>query len=247
MTFVGPQNTTFDWQASATQTAILPIGAFEQHGHHLPLETDNVRAAHCAEHMARTFQAALLPTIPYGTSTEHKGFRGTITLTPTALTSVLESIVDELEDQSFTRLIIINGHGGNFAIFPAVRSINRANRRIKVITVSPGAFYGNLGISPEIHAGEGETSVMLALGAPVGDDRRDCDCYAAGFIQSDLNMFGLGRMNPDGIWGAPSKASKEKGEELIKVMYERMVQYITERMRLLDEDARYEGNMTTNS
>lgn len=241
MTFVGPQQTSFEWLESSTDTAVLPIGAFEQHGHHLPLETDTVRAMYSGEHVARALNAALLPAIPYGTSLEHKGFRGTVSLTPEALTSIINAIVDELEQQSFTRLIIINGHGGNFAMFPCIRSINRADRPIKIIPVSPSAFYGRCNRTPEIHAGEAETSIMLAIGAPVGDDRRDEDCFATGFLQSDLNIFGVGRINKDGVWGFPSKASKEKGESILESMHHGMLTFIKQRMELLDEDPAYGG------
>lgn len=243
MTHVSPHHTSFDWQAANTNIAVLPIGAFEQHGHHLPLNTDTVRADHCAQYVAESLDAALLPAIPYGTSLEHKGFRGSISLSPEALTRIVESITDDLESQSFDRLIIINGHGGNFALFPCIRSINRADRAIKIIAASPGAFYKKQYQQNEVHAGENETSIMLAIGAPVGDDRRDHDCCADGFLQADLNTFGIGRMNKNGVWGFPSKATRDKGQTLINESYARMITFIKERLRWLDEDPAYGGSL----
>lgn len=241
MTHVSPNHTSFEWQASQTKIAVLPIGAFEQHGHHLPLDTDTVRAKHCAEFAAESLNAALLPAIPYGTSLEHKGFRGSISLSPDALTGIVQSIVNELESQSFNRLIIINGHGGNFSLFPCIRSINRADRPIKIIAASPGAFYTKNYEQNEVHAGENETSVMLAIGAPVGDDRRDHDCCDDGFIQSDLNTFGFGRMNRDGVWGFPTKATQDKGKVLINESYARMIDFIKQRLEWLEEEPAYGG------
>ncbi|NRA39116.1 MAG: GNAT family N-acetyltransferase [Planctomycetes bacterium] len=242
MSFVGPEHTSFDWQKHESTVAVWSIGAMEQHGHHLPLLTDTMQGDFFARMLAEDMGYALLPTLPYGTSMEHKGFRGSITLTPEILMSFVYQMADELEGQNFNRMIIVNAHGGNFSLFPAVRHVNRQDRNIKIIVMNPWELRGDaVKCSPEIHAGEMETSIMLGIGQPVGDDRRDSDPFAVGFKQSDLNMYGVGRLNPDGVWGAPSKASKAKGKKIIAQVRKQMKVFVQRHLELLDADARYGG------
>ncbi len=243
MSFVGPEHTSVDWQLNESGIAVWSIGAQEQHGHHLPLETDTLQAQYFARYAAETLGACLLPGLPYGTSLEHAGFRGSITLTPDLLMALTRQMADELEAQSFTRLIIVNGHGGNFSLFPAVREINRQDRNIKIIIACPWEFRDRSKKEvPEIHAGETETSIMIAMGAPVGDERIDSDPFEVGAKQSDLNHFGVGRVSKAGTWGYPSKATKAKGQKYIKNVKKNMIAYIKERLAILDEDPRYGGS-----
>ncbi|MFL7808919.1 MAG: creatininase family protein, partial [Anaerolineae bacterium] len=70
------------WQAAGTRICVLPVGSTEQHGPHLPLDTDSILAEYFARQIASSLDAALLPTLHYGTSLEHTGFRGSISLRP---------------------------------------------------------------------------------------------------------------------------------------------------------------------
>ena len=241
MSFVGPKHTSQDWQLHETNIAVWAIGALEQHGHHLPLDADTFQAEHFAGYVAEQLQAALLPSLPYGTSMEHKGFRGTISLKPQLLMDMLRNMADELEQQSFTRLIVVNGHGGNFALFPCIREINRMDRGIKIVAVNPWEFRTSTSAQPEVHAGEMETSIMLALEADVGEERIDSDPFVVGFQQSDLNTFGVGRLSHAGVWGHPTRASKAKGKRLLNQIYKGMMQHLRSVLKQLDQDARYGG------
>ena len=242
MTYVGPEHSSEDWQLHESGIAVWSVGAQEQHGNHLPLETDTVQGRFYSRMVAEELGAALLPILPYGTSMEHKGFRGTITITPEILMAFVRQMADELEAQSFTRLILVNAHGGNFSLGPVVREINRMDREIKILLVNPWEFRGvGKKEQPEVHAGESETSIMLALDAPVSDDRCDCDPFMDGIRQSDLNTFGVGRLSSSGTWGYPSKSSKTKGQKMIASVRKNMIAFIKERLALLDADPRYGG------
>ncbi|PCJ63448.1 MAG: hypothetical protein COA79_01160 [Planctomycetota bacterium] len=239
--FCGPNNTFEEWSLNESGIAVLPVGAFEQHGYHLPLATDTIHATHLAEFVAKELDAMLLAAIPYGTSMEHKCFRGTISLTPEVLMAIIDNIVDELESQNINRMIIINGHGGNFAMAPAVRKINYADRKIKVLLVA-GNFVSRKNSEPEIHAGEGETSRMLAIAKNlVGDDRRSENPFLKdeAYIQSDLNTFGVGRMSSSGVWGNPKLATEAKGKKDLKEIKKNIIPYIKERLKRLDENPNY--------
>jgi creatinine amidohydrolase len=237
--------TSWDWQRHPGDIAVLPIGAFEQHGRHLPLATDTIQAEFFARHLAETLGAALLPALPLSTSLEHQGFRGTLTLRPATLASVVNDVAVALEQQGFRRLIVVNGHGGNFILNPTLRELNRANRPIKLLLVNFWECAAPaLVTTPEIHAGEFETSIMLAI-APglVGPEREDFappDGDPA-IRQSDLTHFGVGFFSPAGVWGYPSRATRETGQKLVASIRANIVQHVRTRLEWLDREPRYEG------
>lgn len=137
--------------------AVWPIGAFEQHSHHMPLNTDNLITKYFAKIIADPFGACFLPVLSFETSLEHPGFRGSITLNPELLIQVINNMANELEKQNFKYCLIINGHGGNHSIAPAVRYINRRDGKIKLLLVEPWDF-GELSKETEIHSDKMETS-----------------------------------------------------------------------------------------
>ena len=238
-------DTTKKWQLNESGIAILPIGATEQHGGHLPLNTDTLTASYFAEFTAQKLDAMLLPAMPFGTSLEHAGFRGSISLKPEVLISFIQNIADELEAQNIRILIIMNGHGGNFAMAPAVRQINRQDRNIKILIINCWEFQNLKTEQPEVHSGEGETSLMLALHKNlVGDIHQKCSnpsLQAESYKQSDLNTFGVGRMSPSGVWGDPSKATLAKGQKQVLEIKKNMIPFIKERIRRIEKDSRYAG------
>ena len=242
--------TSFAWSKAAPSLCVLPIGAFEQHSRHLPLASDNIGAQYFAEFVARELGAALLPTLNYGTSLEQSGFKGTISLRPETLMQIVRDIASEVEQQGFTTLIILNGHGGNFAIAPAVRDINRRNGRLKILLVNHYEFADmELLDSPkqektDLHSGEFETSFLLVI-APdlIGPERADMH-PVHDWRQSDLNTFGVRYFAPDGAPGYPSLASREKGERLVASIKRNIIPFIRERLRWLEQNRAYGGTET---
>ena len=103
--------------------------------------------------IAEDLDAALAPALPIGTSFEHCGHRGTLSLKPETAMAIVRDLVDELERQRFRILIIVNGHGGNFSYPPVVRDLNRQDRRLKIILIDPWTFAAG-GIADE-SAGKG--------------------------------------------------------------------------------------------
>jgi creatinine amidohydrolase len=96
---------------------VLPLGATEQHGDHLPVGTDHVLGGEVAAEAARacTRPVLLMPTLPFGLSPHHRLWPGTVTLTAATLIAVLKEVAGSLAATGFTRLLIVNGHGGNVA------------------------------------------------------------------------------------------------------------------------------------
>jgi creatinine amidohydrolase/Fe(II)-dependent formamide hydrolase-like protein/GNAT superfamily N-acetyltransferase len=237
------------WQAAGTRTCVLPVGSTEQHGPHLPLDTDSILAEFFGRQIAQALDAALLPTLRYGTSLEHTGFRGSISLRPETLMQVIRDLADEVERQGFTAMIVVNGHGGNHCLLPVVRDINRADGRLKILLVQPGAFcdpaLAKEGRGPDFHAGEWETSLMLAICPDlVGSQRPDMpieEGAAHPLAQADLTTFGVGHLNPAGVIGQPSLATPDKGRAIVASVLENIVPHLKERLHRLDASRRYAG------
>src|SRR3712207_3611053 len=105
--------TSPDVRDAAPDTAVLPVGSFEQHGSHLPLITDTAIACIIAKAVADAHGLFLLPPITISCSHEHADFAGTVSISATTLTQVVEDILASLNAQGIRKLILINGHGGN--------------------------------------------------------------------------------------------------------------------------------------
>lgn len=238
-----------DWQQLARPYAVLPVGSCEQHGDFMPLATDALEVEYFARHVAREIQAALLPTLPIFQSFEHTGFRGSLSLRPETAMAMIRDLVDELERQNFTRVILLNGHGGNFALAPVVRDINRLDRPIKIILLNFWEFdeseEGQSIKQGEIHSAGWETSLMLALHPELVREQYARAKPIAGLEgnvrQSDLNLFGFGTVRPAGFWGQPERADQELGRAIVASIEKNLVNAVQERLGWLDKQSAYGG------
>lgn len=223
-------NTSPEIDASGVNTAILPVGAIEQHGPHLPLSVDWAQAEHVSRLVAERMDAFLLPGIPYGTSQAHDGFRGSISVSHESLKTYVRDICENLIDQGFTRIAILNFHAGNIALKVVVRQVNWEQDKGKVVLMQPwidaSAKITEILESSheEMHAGEMETSIMMHI-APdqVGDVRID---HVPDLGPSVFDLSPMKDYAPDGIWGRPSLATASKGRLVIEAMVVATVDYL---------------------
>ena len=244
-------NTTLDWQAHNGPVCVWAVGSFEQHSDHMPLATDNLLVDHMARKVAEALDAPLLPTLPFGTCLEQTGFRGTLTLHPETLMQVVRDVADEVERQNFSILVLLNGHGGNHALVPVCRDINRMNRPLKILLVSywefadPKIGMESKSLAATIHADEWETSLMLSLHPDlvraVRTDRPIPKGDPNPLTVQDLTTFGMGHFNPVGAAGFPSYASRKKGEQIAALLLPKMIAHIRDRIARLQQDRRYSG------
>ena len=148
----------------------LPIGSMEQHGPHLPLNTDTVLAEAISRRIVERWgdihDLWLLPPLAIGLSREHAWASGTLSLSIAGMTALLRDLGREIARSLPARnLLIVNGHGGNRGVLEALGRELRADFGLNVCTLHIGALISpvpDVGV-PEIHAGKDETSVMLAL------------------------------------------------------------------------------------
>ncbi|MDH3284492.1 MAG: mycofactocin biosynthesis peptidyl-dipeptidase MftE [Acidobacteriota bacterium] len=236
---------------SRVDVALLPVGAVEQHGPHLPLDTDAYDAARLAEDVAGACsqpRPIVLPLIPYGVSYHHDDFPGTISVGPDTLSRLIYEIGQSLARNGVTKLVIVNGHGGNgpalhfaaqlinrdFRMFTCVDSGETSDADIEVMTETHN----------DAHAGEIETSTSLALRPELVQMERAEACvprFSNQFLDFSSKR-GVGwyaytaRISSSGVLGDPTKANAEKGERMWKMMVDNLVELVEDlKSMTLDE------------
>lgn len=222
--------------ASAGWIAVLPLGATEQHGPHLPLETDTIIAEAVAQHAIRLLPddlpATFLPSEPVGYSPEHMDFAGSKTLAFDEAVNRWIGIGEKLHTLGISKFVMLNAHGGNSPLMTIVATELRIRLGMLAVATSWTRFGIPDGlISPEekaidIHGGLIETSVMLAV-APDKvhmDKAADFASAQSGFAENYVHLraygphaFGwkMSDLNPLGVCGNAAAATAETGEKLL--------------------------------
>jgi creatinine amidohydrolase/Fe(II)-dependent formamide hydrolase-like protein len=207
---------------------LLPIGSCEQHGPHLPVDTDLRIAQLLADKLACSLkeeEPILLPAIPFSCSWEHKG-PGTIAINAGTLAAILHDIARSLKAwrMSFV-LVLVNWHGGNDILAPLAVEIT-ATEGIPTTVIPAISQVGkawdesNITDAKEVHAGAVETSIIMAYWPNLitGDINAADHCepvIAPAKAQAVLQAVGIRSVTKTGIWGAPEDANPDKGRELI--------------------------------
>jgi creatinine amidohydrolase len=209
-------------------TVVVPFGAVEQHGPHLPLDTDAVLADRLGPLLAERLDALCAPTMRIGCSQHHLAFAGTLSLRPQTLQMIVHDLVDGLARHGFRRVVLLATHGGNE---PPLQEAGAASRRdgVSVVVPSLRVAVGALlavararGVPPGVaggHAGELETSLMLAL-AP--DLVRTAAMTEPGYTgplddaaAKVLFEDGVGALAANGVLGDPRGASSDAGHAYV--------------------------------
>lgn len=226
------------------EIAIIPVGSLEQHGPHLPVMTDWAIAAELGQRVAEKMGAFLVPALPVSTCREQMGKKGSVWMHPTTFLNMLTDIVLSLKTQGFQKVGIIQSHGGIFVMNPTVRELNaRYNPDLFVGLVYTGDFSQKLkdeGIleTVELHAGEGETSKILAIAPETVHMDRAVD-FVPNVPRPYLSYGSIFRASPTGVWGEPTKASAEKGERILERMSELMVEELYNVFAYMEKKERF--------
>ena len=195
----------------------MPVGATEQHGPHLPIGTDTTVATALADRLARQrHDVVVAPALPYGSSGEHAGFAGTLSIGGPTTTAVLVELVRSAD--AFRGVVLVCAHGGN------AEAVRRA------VDTLEGDGRGVLAWSPSIpdgdaHAGRTETSLLLALRP--GDVRADAagagDRRPLDELLPALRAGGVAAVSANGVLGDPTGASAGEGDDLLAALTSRLV------------------------
>jgi creatinine amidohydrolase len=228
------------------QVAVLPFGATEPHNLHLPYGTDVYEATLigervCEEAHRRGASVVLLPTIPYGTETNLRAFPLAMNLNPSTLFAVVKDLVASLEASGVLKLLLLNSHGGN-DLKPMLRELY-GQTRVQIFLCNwyqmVADEYGKIFERRDDHAGEMETSFMLAFrpdlvarkvdGTLVADEgstsRSRFDAVNQGWV-SITRPWHLLTTNAGS--GNPHSATPEKGQRLMELIVDRLSGFLVD-------------------
>ncbi|MET3697053.1 creatinine amidohydrolase [Bacillus oleivorans] len=229
-------NMTRDEVAAAIEefpVAILPLGATEQHGHHLPLGVDIFLAEGLSKKICEKTGAILLPSLPFGYSWVWRDIPGTVSLQQHHVEAVIKDIAHSLNRYGVKTLILVNGHDSNnssmkyatrelqdevemdmiYLFYPDIQHVMKQN-------CDSETWHGM------IHACEFETSLMLALKPELVDMSKAVKEYPDQPPLYGKSTISLGDLSKSGVFGDATLASKEKGERLLQTFIDKMVELV---------------------
>ena len=214
-----------------TRTIVFPFGTIEEHGSHLPLNTDSLIIQEVLKLVAKKKKFFLAPIVYYGVCTTTREHPGTISISSETLRRLTADLVIECNKKGLRNFLLISGHGGSLHMSALKESAEKLVYELKDIRIAVFSLYDVLWRElseiaetlNDSHAGEMETSIMLHL-APELVKGRAAEEYPKipkPFVVKDKMKYW-----PGGVWGNPQKASADKGRKAIKLMVEKITEII---------------------
>src|ERR687894_3322193 len=208
--------TSTDEAQRAATVAMLPVVSFEQHGDHMPLTTDTIIACLIANHLAAIYNVLLLPPVTISCSHEHEGFEGTVSISSRTLIAIIDDIQSSLARSGIKRLVLVNGHGGNYVLSNITQEANVAERRVasfpgrEDFRIARERAWMETTTSEDMHGGEWETSILLHSHPHLVRSTYSQNDHDAP-QRPHLLITGIQAYASRGIIGKPSVASAAKG------------------------------------
>lgn len=222
-----------------TRTVLIPFGSTEEHGTHLPLDTDTLHAMEVGQRLSQQRSIFIAPPIHYGVCRSSSQHPGTVTITTDTLKRLTIDIVKSLHQQGLTNFVLLSGHAGGThmaALTDAGERLLEMLPGIRIAVLTEYMLASREGAhlietAGDSHAGEIETSRMLHSHPHLvkGTAPREFPSFPAGILVRNKRKFW-----PGGVWGDPGKASAEKGAQLEAVVL-RALDRLVEQLEGWDE------------
>lgn len=231
---------------SGTRTVVAGAGSMEQHGPHLPFQTDTLLGTVLADAVGSRLSHVIVgPTIPFGVSEHHMAFPGTITLDTATFKAVVRQYVASLAHHGFENVVVLPSHGGNFG--PLAQLFEETGGRIEGARFLP---YTDLmlfidvmnreaakdGITAQIagaHAGEAETSMVLAQQPQLVLMDEAVEGFVGTFDEEAARLIfsqGMTALTSNGILGDARPADAERGQRYLDALADMLADYVRERI-----------------
>ncbi len=222
--------TEFEKGLEKTRTVIIPVGTVEEHGSHLPLATDTIQAMELAKRVSQRMNVFIAPPLHYGFCRSTRCHPGTIGISAGALRAMIRDIVKSLHLHGLRFFVILSGHAGNIhmaALNEVGEELLGEIPEINIAVLSEMDLFLDKGVVVETegdsHAGEVETSMMLYIRPELvkGRASKEYPMLPKPILVRDKRKYW-----PGGVWGDPSKANRDKGEKLIHLAVDKVIDLI---------------------
>jgi creatinine amidohydrolase len=228
------------------EVAVIPFGATEPHNLHLPYGTDTFEADAIGQRVCRAAhergaKVILCPTIPYGTETNQKEFPLSMNLNPSTLRAIITDLAASLVGQGVRKIVLLNSHGGN-EFKPVLRELYGKTPAALFLCDwfrMVGDVYDEIFDEPEDHAGEMETSLLLARHPDLVARREDGTLAADAGERAATRFEAVNRgwvsitrpwhlLTTNSGSGNPHAATADKGRRLMDVLVHRLADFLVE-------------------
>jgi creatinine amidohydrolase len=215
--------------AKAETPVIIPVGAVEQHGRHLPVGVDalvaQARLDAALPLLPSKVKVLVAPAIQVGKSNEHTGFPGTLMISKTTLRRQLLAIASQLKEWGFRHLLILNTHGGNIQVIHTTMQEIRDDMDMRIEKLT---FKSDLPLDPQegaygFHAGEIETAIMLEILDGEAIDMKEAACEFPASIDDPGELrpeaapaifsWVTSDLSESGVMGNARAATPERGKK----------------------------------
>jgi len=214
-----------------TKTIIFPFGTVEEHGNHLPLNTDTLIIYETLKRVIQKKKVFLAPPLYYGVCTSTSRHPGTIGITPETLRRLVYDIVRDAYKKGLRNFFLVTGHGGGLhssALKEAAEILAEELKGIKMAVLCPYDILrkelSEIAETPnDSHAGEIETSLVLYLAPELvkGSSKEEYPTFPKPFVVKDKLKYWR-----NGVWGDPSKADRDKGKRVADLIVKRIIEII---------------------
>lgn len=216
-----------------TRTVLVPFGATEEHGPHLPLNTDTLHAVEVGRKLAERRSVFIAPPVPYGVCRSTSQHPGTLSVTTATLRALAIDIVSALYRQGLRNVILLTGHAGGThtsTLIDAGEALLERFSELKIAVLTEFMLAAREGRGlietvDDSHAGEIETSRILHSHPQLvkGSAEREYPTFPVGILVRDKRRFW-----PGGVWGDPTKAAADKGRRLEELVVDCLDRFVTE-------------------
>lgn len=239
-------------KATPYEVAILPWGATEAHNYHLPYATDNLQCDHVAAEAARKAwereaKVVALPTVPFGVNTGQFDIKLDVNMYPSTQAAVLTDVAEALSRQGISKLVVMNGHGGN-NFKQMIREVGAKRSDVFICTLNwfEAVDWHEYFDEPGDHAGEMETSTIMHIAPHLVRSLEEAG-------SGEERSFKIGGLREGWVWaerqwseitkdtgvGDPSRATAEKGERYLEAITDEIAEFLVE-LASADTDDLYE-------
>jgi creatinine amidohydrolase len=222
----------FEKQVDDDTVVILPLGVIEEHGDHLPLNTDSLQSEYIAEQVAKKTGALVAPPIRYGVCNTTKSFPGTITIEFDTLRLLVQDVLFEFARNGIKNIVIVSGHAGSSHMaairLAAKEVVDEVN--VKVLAMADYEIIYNAGLAEEGegHSGWIETSRIMAIRPDLinGKGKKGVNKIPKYMVLRHPEKHWKG------VSGDPSKATMKKGHELNELVVKEMVKMVNKMRKM---------------